>query len=188
MIYSLLTFEVYTRKNKNWDIEYRLVRLEDMFEELIYKFSKQPWQSDSFRNAGQNRQRGLFKSPRDRTWNSAKDDKITIESSTRPGHYFSSSQEKVKTTAVLRKGVLPHIPLVIHQPGYWKCHVDHRATWFQLAVVVCALSQQQSSNEISLSVSSEIGNSARDWNFYGWGRFGWGIEIKGDEGEGGYAG
>jgi hypothetical protein len=67
MIYSLLTFEVYTRKNKNWDIEYRLVRLEDMFEELIYKFSKQPWQSDSFRNAGQNRQRGLFKSPRDRT-------------------------------------------------------------------------------------------------------------------------
>ncbi|PMD18020.1 hypothetical protein NA56DRAFT_256696 [Hyaloscypha hepaticicola] len=104
----------------------------------------------------------LFKSARDRTFNSAKDDKLEIEYSAGIGYWFSSSKEKVNIHRRLRKGVLPHIPLVIHQPGYWKCHVDHCATWFQLALIVCAPVTAVILHQMNLSVLSEIGNLARD--------------------------
>jgi hypothetical protein len=75
------------------------------------------------------------------------------------------SKEKVNFHRRLQKRVLPHISLVIHQPGYWKCHVDHRATWFQLALVVCAPVTAAVLHQMnSLSLSSEIGNPARDGN------------------------
>jgi hypothetical protein len=69
---------------------------------------------------------GSSKALKDSTWNAGQDHKIEIAYSTRIGHHFSSSKEKVKIHRRVRKGVLPHIPLVIHQPGYWKCYVDHR--------------------------------------------------------------